>query len=268
MILGASGWIGSRLCQLNGLEIQAPLNSSASADEFKSWLSKQNAETYINCIGKVNGPDAKMHWANIGVLEELISHAHKTGARIVHLGSAAEYGNTTSAFVSENSETKPLSTYGKQKLQANLMLTEYVRKGGCAIGTRIFNVIGSNQPANTAIGQIIERVKSSSKDTSLTLDNYDVLRDYVPIDFVAKAILKLADLDFSGLVNIGSGRATRLLDLASEIGNEFNVKVVPGELYTNRVFSAVSDTALMDELGIKIPNLTAFELASLATGVN
>jgi nucleoside-diphosphate-sugar epimerase len=265
LVLGSSGWIGSPLVTRVGNFSNAPISSKTSRSEFNTWISLQNADTYINCIGKNSGTEADMEWSNIGVVESILNHAKKTGARVINLGSASEYGNAQVQEIDEEFHPNPTSTYGKQKLVANQMINDFVSQGGSGVATRIFNVVGARQSSSTAIGQIIARMRELKSGDEIEVANYDIVRDYISIDFVVEVISKLPTESFSGTLNIGSGRPVILSDLLQEIGILLEASVVSGNLDEDRISVAVASTKRLKGLGFSIENCTLQELALIAT---
>ncbi len=265
LVLGSSGWIGSRLALHFGEKSATPISSATDWREFNGWVNLQNAGTYINCIGKSSGSEVDMEWSNIGVVESLLNHARKTGARVINLGSAAEYGLVQVQKIDEEFNPNPTSTYGKQKLVANQMINDFVSQGGSGVATRIFNVVGARQSSSTAIGQIIARMRELKPGDKIEVANYDIVRDYISIDFVVEVISKLATESFSGTLNIGSGRPVILNDLLHEIGVVLKTNTVPGHLYDDRIPVVVASTKRLKSLGFSSTNYSLEELAVIAT---
>jgi nucleoside-diphosphate-sugar epimerase len=265
LVLGERGWIGSALANNSRRLEVSKIDSTLSKDQFKSWLFAQSADCYINCIGKMSGTSSEMEWANVSVVELLLDHAKKTNARVINLGSAAEYGRVNDKVLDENLVPNPISLYGKQKLIANQMLNEFVTSGGSGVATRLFNVVGTGQSNKTSLGDVISRMNRSNLEDEVVIDNYDIVRDYVSINFVADVLANLPSSSFSGTLNIGSGKPVAFFDLLKEIGDFYGVTPVCGVLHDNRIFSAVSSTKKLEGLGLEIEDLKIKELAILAT---
>ena len=98
-VLGEKGWIGKAVQMDIPNSIPSRLSSGITQSDFRSWLSAQKLGCYINCIGKTAGTSGEMEWANVGIEEELVSHARRTGSRIIQLGSAADYGHSMKSFI-------------------------------------------------------------------------------------------------------------------------------------------------------------------------
>ena len=204
-----------------------------------------------------------MEWANIGILELILKRAHETGAKVLSLGSAAEYGDLKQTPLREEVIASPISLYGKQKLIANELLHSYVEKGVNAINLRLFNVIGPKQPVNTALGQILSKLMNSKPNTNYILNDYDVVRDYVDLNFVNESINYLSRINFQGTLNIGSGRPTKLFDIVSKMATNFDIEVEPGNLTLNRLRSSVADTTKLRKAGLVPSELTLSEMSKI-----
>jgi nucleoside-diphosphate-sugar epimerase len=263
LVIGSNGWIGSYLVSSNSSFSSSKISSNLTHEQFQDWVNNQNPQYFVNCVGKFNGVESQMEWANIGILELILKRAHETGAKVFSLGSAAEYGDLKQTPLEEDVIASPISLYGKQKLIANELLHSYIEKGVNAINLRLFNVIGPKQPVNTALGQILRNLINSRPGTNYTLNDYDILRDFVDLNFVSESINYLSSIDFQGTLNIGSGHPTKLFDIVSEIATNFDIKVEPGDLALNRVISSVADTTKLREAGLVPSEITLSEMSEI-----
>jgi nucleoside-diphosphate-sugar epimerase len=263
LVIGSNGWIGKYLLQSFPSFNPANISSNLSYRDFKEWLSGQNHQCFVNCVGKFSGPTHEMEWANVGVTELILTHAKKIGARVICLGSAAEYGKNGSSILREDADTKPITEYGEQKLVATNMINDFAQTGTSAISARLFNVIGPNQPYSTAIGQIIKKMESLSTKNELYLNNFDITRDYITIDFVARTIKRLIEIDLIGVLNVGSGKPIKLIDFVSRIGKLKNVYIKQGSLSEDRILCSVADTSKLESLNIEDCNVGLDALSKL-----
>jgi nucleoside-diphosphate-sugar epimerase len=263
LVIGANGWIGQSLVDYNASIFPANISSNSSIFEFKEWLNEQNYECFINCVGKFNGSESDMEWANVGILELILERARRIGSRVITLGSAAEYGNVDHSLLREDDKPNPISIYGRQKLIATNLINDYIEVGVSCVSARLFNVLGPGQPATTALGQIVRKINGLESDTIFSLDDYDIERDYISLEFVTETIMKLITLEFSGILNVGSGQPVKLLDVVTEYAKIRNVNVLLGNLNANRVLSAVADTSKLNSLGIRPNQLTLRKMSDL-----
>ena len=266
LVIGSRGWIGSYLVNSNSSFSSSEISSNLSFEQFKDWINNQNPQCFINCVGKFKGPESDMEWANIGILELILKRAYETGSKVFSLGSAAEYGDLKQNQVKEDVIASPISIYGKQKLIANEVLLTYVNKGVNATNLRLFNVIGPKQPSTTALGEILKKLINSKLNSHFILDDYDIIRDFIDLNFVTEAINHLNRIEFQGTLNIGSGRPTKLLDIVSELATNFNIQINPGILTDTRVKSSVADTNKLAEVGLTPAQLTLTQMSDLIIG--
>jgi nucleoside-diphosphate-sugar epimerase len=263
LILGSSGWIGSHLVNEFGKVSKTPISSMTTRDEFKTWLDSQGTNTYINCIGRVSGSSSEMEWANVGVVESLIAHAKRTGSKILNLGSASEYGDQQGKPLHEMQSCAPKSDYGIQKLATKQLIGEFIGKGGEGVHARIFNVVGSGQKTNSALGQILRNITNLEPDSEFAVTDFDVERDYVSLDFVCRCLITLSDVGFYGTINIGSGKGTKLFEVVTALATDLGVSAVPGSLDPSRLGSAVADTNLLSTNGITPETLLPKDVARI-----
>lgn len=250
IVLGSYGWIGSKLVASNVDVAESPISSFTSMEEFKTWLPLQKVDTYINCVGRMHGSASEMEWANVGIVETLINHAKRSGSRILNLGSAAEYGNQQGDRLHEMQSCTPISTYGVQKLAARQLMDEFIESGGEGVHARLFNVVGSGQKSNSALGQISQNLLSLQPGSDYAVNDFDIERDYVALEFVCQSLHAISKGTFKGTINIGSGKSTKLFDVVEALASRLDIKAIQGSLDPSRLSSAVADTVILRGSGI------------------
>ena len=146
--------------------------------------------------------------------------------RFIFASSTAVYGDSDKLPLQEESEKKPISPYAVSKLAGEEYCKMYSRTFGLeTVSLRFFNVYGLRQVNNGYAGVItkfIERV--SHGQPPLIYGDGEQTRDFVHVTDVARACV-LA-LEKEGLsqcsINVGTGKPTRITDLASLIINIFS----------------------------------------------
>lgn len=141
LVLGGSGYIGSRLCaMLAGSGWAEPVRASSgieacganvlrvdAADPAGIRLAVQGMDAVVNCVAG----SARAIAQGARVLSEACVRSE--GTRIVHLSSMAVYG-TREGPVPERSPLAPgLGWYARAKCEAERHLAAYARAGGTAI---------------------------------------------------------------------------------------------------------------------------------------
>jgi UDP-glucose 4-epimerase len=160
----------------------------------------------------------------------------------IQSSTAAVYGNSESGFVSETSESNPISPYGKSKLLAEKEVARFVQEGGRrGTSLRYFNVLGSESPllkdnskANVVPMVLAALAKGAPPeifgDDYLTKDG-TCIRDYIHVSDIARAhvlaALKLQRGTLPPAINIGTGHGYSVREVMSEILVQSNSKAEP-----------------------------------------
>ncbi|NLU67277.1 NAD-dependent epimerase/dehydratase family protein [Streptomyces sp. HNM0574] len=231
LLLGASGYLGrfvaDRLLadpavQLTALgrgdeaDVRFDL-STGSPGALTRFLDAVHPGVVINCAGATRGGarDLTRHntVSTATVCESLRRSA--CGARLVHVGCAAEYGpSPAGSSTGEDAVPRPGGPYGVSKLAA----TELVLASGLdAVVLRVFSPVGPGTPAGSPLGRLAEAMRRAMQqnDSELKLGGLGVQRDFVDVRDVARAVHAASLSAAQGVVNIGTGRAVRLRDAAS-----------------------------------------------------
>ena len=141
------------------------------------------------------------------------------GARLVHLGSAAEYGAVAPGrAAAESDPADPVSGYGHSKLAGTTMLLAAHARGLPATVLRVFNPVGPGTPVSLLPGRLVAGLRAAAEGgPPATTGPLDGHRDLVDSRDVAAAVRSAATARGPAppLLNVGSGRATALRDLAA-----------------------------------------------------
>lgn len=238
LLLGASGFLGSHIADLLAadpdIELVRQARSGAAMKhgqwialdlaaaprgEVASLLASLRPDAIVNAAGAAIGTDQELVTANVAVVRSLLAGLAQSGlapaSRVIHLGSAAEYGRTPHGTpIGETSAPHPISAYGRSKLAATRLLLDAVDRGELA-GTvlRIFNPVGRRISAESLLGAAARRMHAALRQGSdeMALGPLDDYRDFVDArdvaDAVRAALTPPADAPPSPIVNIGRGVA-------------------------------------------------------------
>jgi polyisoprenyl-phosphate glycosyltransferase len=163
--------------------------------------------------------------AKVKVLEVLEEVGRPT---YIHAGSSSEYGLNCSG-PSEDAELVPNSPYAVSKvaIAAHLRFLGSIRRYPC-LNLRLYSVYGPLEDTSRLMPTLI---KSALTGKLPPLVHQDISRDFVYIDDVCRAFVKSAvklDPSFYGeSINIGSGRETRIEELAKLASEIFGISEVP-----------------------------------------
>jgi NDP-hexose 4-ketoreductase len=241
LVIGGSGFLGGHVCRqarAAGLTVatagRAALPGSPAHNRIDlaqedpgriaAMIASVAPDAVINCAGATAGTIDELAAANITATHALVTVMlqARTPARLVHLGSAAEYGRSEPGVpVDESTPPRPAGPYGATKL-AGTRLVELARTAG--LGTvvlRVFNPVGAGAPEDGLPGRIAAQLRLAIADgTDVRLGPLDAVRDFVDARDVADAVLAAVAAPSlpSPVLNIGSGAGTSARALVKQLG--------------------------------------------------
>ncbi|MGW7426768.1 NAD-dependent epimerase/dehydratase family protein [Streptomyces sp. NPDC054813] len=231
LVLGHSGYLGTHVAAglraVPGAQVLGG-GRSAGADhhvdlaavrpeQMVKTLAAVAPDTVVNCAGATGGDAVGLAEVNArgpAVLCAALRDAAPT-ARLVHLGSAAEYGpGTPDAPVTESAPTSPAAPYGATKLAGTVAVTA---SGLDAVVLRVGNPVGPGAPAASLPGRITALLREAGPDPEavLRLGDLSAYRDFVDVRDVARAVVLAATAGGPPppVLNIGGGRAVPVREL-------------------------------------------------------
>jgi nucleoside-diphosphate-sugar epimerase/dTDP-glucose pyrophosphorylase len=246
LLLGATGFLGGHVrAQLratpgvmvvpsgrSGQDAQVPLDlAAATPEDVAAVLRSAAPDVVINCAGSIGDDPAALTAGNVVAVAALLAGLerydagrHRPGddrraTRLLHLGSAAEYGaGTPGRPIAEDAPTEPTSAYGITKLAGTALILAARRDGREATVLRVFNPIGPGTPSRLLPGRLAAELRrSASTGQRARVGNLDGHRDFIDVRDVAAAVVAAARsaVPLPPLLNVGSGRPTALRDLAA-----------------------------------------------------
>ncbi|WP_377269513.1 NAD-dependent epimerase/dehydratase family protein [Peterkaempfera sp. SMS 1(5)a] len=230
LLLGADGFIGRRVADrlLADPDLQVTVLgrrdtadirfdlSTGSPGALARFLDAVMPKVIINCAGATYGsPRALVRCNTVAVATvcEAVRRSHEP-ARLVHLGSAAEYGpSTIGSPVPETAEPRPTGPYGVSKLAG----TELVLSSGLdATVLRVFDAVGPGAPTGSLFGRLAEGLRRALErgEPQLRTSDLSPFRDFIDVRDIARAVQSAAVSAATGVINIGSGTGVRVRDAA------------------------------------------------------
>jgi UDP-glucose 4-epimerase len=164
--------------------------------------------------------DARVNLAGTATVLEAARHV---GVRRVLLASTAGvYGDAAPTPTPESAPVEPYSPYCASKAAAESYLALYTRLHGLStLALRFGNVYGPRQNPHGEAGVVAIFAGAAATGRRVTIYGDGAqTRDYVYVGDVAAAFLAAADSDATGVVNIGTGRETSVLELVTALGVE------------------------------------------------
>ncbi|WP_210587833.1 NAD(P)-dependent oxidoreductase [Streptomyces sp. GESEQ-35] len=231
LVLGFTGYLGGHVAEhlraLPGVRVlgggRTPAAefgidlATARADELARTVAEAEPDAVINCAGATGGDSVTLAEANSRGPAALCAALRKAApsARLVHLGSVAEYGlGAPHTKVTESAATHPLSAYGATKLAGTVAVTT---SGLDAVVLRVGNPVGAGAPATGLPGRIAGLLREAGQDPAavIRLGDLSAYRDFVDARDVARAaaLAVSAPRPLPGVLNIGGGQAVPVREL-------------------------------------------------------
>jgi len=200
LLFGATGFIGRHVRERavsarvmtvsrtrDAADVCLDLASAAPVD-VATLLDETAPDAVINCFGATRGDPADMVAGNVVAVSNLVrglAATRKAGIRLVHLGSAAEYG------------VVPVGT----------PITEAARP----------NPVGPGLPPSTLPGRVAAELQQPGDE--IRVGSLAAYRDFVDVRDVADAAFAAACTPgpLPPVLNVGSGRATSLRELVNTL---------------------------------------------------
>ncbi|MEW2611226.1 NAD(P)-dependent oxidoreductase [Streptomyces sp. NPDC047880] len=231
LVLGFTGYLGAhvveRLRALPGAQVLGGGRSPAAdldvdlarvrPEGLAKALASAAPDTVVNCAGATGGDAVTLAEVNArgpAVLCAALREA-APAARLVHLGSAAEYGpGTPGTPVTESAPTCPAGPYGATKLAGTVAVTG---SGLDAVVLRVGNPVGPGAPPTGLPGRIAALLRETDPgpEAVLRLGDLSAHRDFVDVRDVARAaaLAATAPGPLPPVLNIGGGGAVAVRDL-------------------------------------------------------
>ena len=257
LVTGGAGFIGSHLCdalvdgghdvvvlddfssghranlaQLEGrVEIVEGDLTAASLDRTGGKF-----DTVVHLAALISGhdsllePDAYCATNIFGLLRVIDFVAANKIPRIVFASSSTVYGNSDAEALSERDVPAPITVYAANKLNGEHLLAMYGALHGfshCSL--RLFNVYGPRQAIDHPYANVTCKFSHAAANR-LPIALYgdgEQSRDFVYIDDVVRAFMRVLATSPSAVYNIGTGAQTSINGLIATLegisGNPFSI---------------------------------------------
>jgi nucleoside-diphosphate-sugar epimerase len=235
LVLGSTGYLGAhvaeRLRALPGALVLVGGRSPAAdvgvdlarvrPEQLAKTLARAAPDAVINCAGATGGDAVALAEVNARGPAVLCAALRETvpAARLVHLGSAAEYGpGAPGTKDTESAATRPVGSYGATKLAGTFAVTG---SGLDAVVLRVGNPVGPGAPPTGLPGRIAALLREAGDDPEavLRLGDLSAHRDFVDVRDVARAavLAATAPAPLPPVLNVSGGRAVPVRDLVRDL---------------------------------------------------
>ncbi|QWT24256.1 UDP-glucose 4-epimerase GalE [Subtercola sp. PAMC28395] len=270
IVTGGAGYIGSHVARAfleNGIDVVVIDDLSSGRTEFvpegavleqgslvdRAFVDQVFARHQVSGVVHLAGfkyagvsvtRPLHTYTQNVTATVNLLEAMAATGVEsIVFSSSAAVYGNTPVAFVTEETATNPESPYGETKLIGEWMIADQARATGLRhTSLRYFNVVGSATPtvSDTSphnLFPLVFRALLAGETPKIFGDTYPTpdgtcVRDYVHVADVAAAHVAAARKLDAGVpleraYNLGSGSGSSVREIMTEMAGVTGIAFTP-----------------------------------------
>ena len=177
---------------------------------------------------------------NVAYTQALWRFAATKNIPFIYASSAATYGDGELGYSDDHGmipKLMPLNPYGYSKQLVDEWVLKEEQKPDHWFGLKFFNVYGPNEYHKDDMKSLVckahEQIKSNGKVKLFKSHRPDFkdgeqLRDFIYVKDVVRAMIELADPDkaeFSGIYNLGAGKARSFHDLVKATFSAMSVPV-------------------------------------------
>jgi nucleoside-diphosphate-sugar epimerase len=205
-------------------------------------LRRERVQFVINCVGDTFIPDAYDHAERFfennltAVVSVLLASRDAMVERMLYVSSTEVYGLAgTDRPIDESVPCLPVNTYAVSKLAADRVChTFHIEHGVPVVLARIFNCYG---PRETHPYIVPELIRQLHRGPRLRLGNVTAHRDFTYVEDTARALIQLLECGPADAtpVNVGSGRAMSIRELAQHVGRVCGYECIDIDLDVRRL---------------------------------
>jgi len=230
LVTGSAGFVGRRLIprlraagfEVAGTDLELDV-ADASAVASKVAELRPEAIVHLAALSSVAASRRKPELAYrvnyLGALSVLEAAARAAPeARVLLVGSAEEYGSAEPGSLpfTEAAPLRPGSPYARTKAAADLLGAKYAERGLDVVRVRPFNHAGPGQSdvfVLASFARQVAEIESRGREPVLRVGNLNSVRDFLDIEDVIEAYLRLLDRGVpAGVYNVASGNGAPLSD--------------------------------------------------------
>ncbi len=213
----------------------------------------------VQCLVKCNDNPIISQETNVGGTFNVCLTAYEACTKMVYISSSEIYGTCKFSPMAEDHPKEPQSIYGLSKLIGEEYVTHFNKYYGVpAVIVRPFNAYGPNHrddQYSAVITAFIRRLENG--EYPIIEWTGEQSRDFTYVTDIAEGIALLSKLEHGEIVNIGSGNAISIKELATTlmkiygIESDIEKKLTYTECRPNDVFKLEAGICLANNYGYK-----------------
>lgn len=243
---------------------------AAAVAHLREVLADGAVTAVINACGRVQGSAEELEDANLRFVVWLCDALTGTGVRLIHVGSASEYGDPGSADpVAEDAPLRPAGPYASTKAAGSEVVLTAAAAGMPATVARVFNIVGHPVPTASPIHQWLTDLRAlGAEGGDIEVWWPPTTRDFVMLEDAARALVDLAVLDTAPppLVNVCSGVGLQFGQIVEALAAALGVPAAVHSLDRPGIPAVVGDPSLLRTTIGWVPSMSVHALAERATG--
>ena len=244
-------------------------------DIFLPWLQRRAKKVefifHIGARTDTREQDIRiLQSLNTSYSKQLFSICTKEQIPVVYASSAATYGNGSLGFSDDEallSQLRPLNPYAHSKHAFDLWVMKQSQRPYFYAGLKFFNVYGAGESHKGYMASVVyhayqeilangtlELFKSYHQEYA----NGKQLRDFVYVkDVVAICLFFMRNRRYSGIYNVGTGKARSFLDLAKVVfgalGRSPSIRFIdiPYSIRDSYQYYTQADIRKLEQIGYK-----------------
>jgi len=186
----------------------------------------EGVDTIIHCAWYTKPSNYLVATENLECLEGtvklgLIAKKNRV-RRFIGIGTCLEYDYSHRLPLEISSPIRPISQYAKSKNSVFEQLSSEFEDSSIQFSwCRLFYLYGEGENNNRLVPYIHNQLRNSKE---VYISNGDYVRDYMKITDAAELIVNVALSEHIGPVNICSGKAVTVKELAEKISDEYGMR--------------------------------------------
>ncbi|HAB15398.1 MAG TPA: NAD(P)-dependent oxidoreductase [Verrucomicrobiota bacterium] len=183
--------------------------------------------------------------------EDLVKGLSTLGVtRFMVLGSCIEYAITGQPLREDVTPLAPQFAYSQSKAELHQrLLRRFAQTANSLAWVRLFYPYGEHEHPQRLCSSLVRQFRQGER---VTLRTPLSVKDYIHVDDVARGLVRIAESQYSGAINLGSGEGTTIQNLAQTIARLMGRTELlnpPDSSVSDPLFHVVADTSRLQRLG-------------------